>query len=104
MQMTEERMAERSNELKEKITGLFACGTIVEQLKLVDTLQHLSIDHHFSEQILSTLRSTHAGEFNSSSLHEVALRFRLLRQQGFWLSPGNIRITKTPCAQKILVL
>ena len=88
MQMSEERMAKRSNELKEKITGLFARGTMVEQLNLADTLQHLSIDHHFHEQIVSTLRSTHAGGFDSSSLHDVALRFRLLRQQGFWVSPG----------------
>ncbi|XP_044322471.1 tau-cadinol synthase isoform X1 [Triticum aestivum] len=85
--MSEERMTERSNQLKEKIIGLFPCSTIVEQLYLVDTLQHLSVDQHFHEQIDSTLRSTHAGEFNSSSLHDVALRFRILRQQGFWVSP-----------------
>ncbi|VAH27238.1 unnamed protein product [Triticum turgidum subsp. durum] len=89
--MSEERMTERSNQLKEKIIGLFSCGTIVEQLNLVDTLQHLSVDHHFHEQIDSTLRSTHAGEFNSSSLHHVALRFRILRQQGFWVSPENYK-------------
>uniref|UniRef100_A0ACD5XFU7 Uncharacterized protein n=1 Tax=Avena sativa TaxID=4498 RepID=A0ACD5XFU7_AVESA len=83
LQMSEERMAE----LKDKIAGLFECSTIVEQLKLVDTLQHLSIDHHFHEQIVSTLKSTHASGFNSSSLHDIALRFRLLRQQGFWVSP-----------------
>ncbi|KAM3383754.1 hypothetical protein ACQJBY_008430 [Aegilops geniculata] len=87
LQMSEERMTERSNQLKEKIIGLFSCSTIVEQLNLVDTLQHMSVDHHFHEQIDSTLRSTHAGEFNSSSLHDVALRFRILRQQGFWVSP-----------------
>lgn len=81
-------MTERSNELKEKITGLFTGSTIVEQLNLVDTLQHLSIDHHFHEQIVTTLRSTHDVGFNSSSLHDVALRFCLLRQQGFWVSPG----------------
>ncbi|VAH27234.1 unnamed protein product [Triticum turgidum subsp. durum] len=86
-QMSEERMTERSNQLKERIIGLFSCSTIVEQLNLVDTLQHLSVDHHFHEQIDSTLRSTHAGEFNSSSLHDVALRFRILRQQGLWVSP-----------------
>ncbi|KAI5008488.1 hypothetical protein ZWY2020_009536 [Hordeum vulgare] len=87
LQMSEERMTERSNQLKEKIIGSFSCGTIVEQLKLVDTLQHLSVDHHFHEQIDSTLTSIHAGEFDSSSLHDVALRFRILRQQGFWVSP-----------------
>ncbi|KQK21701.1 hypothetical protein BRADI_1g62538v3 [Brachypodium distachyon] len=78
---------QRVNLLKEKVIGLFgACNTITEKLNLVDTLQHLSIDHHFHEQIVSTLTSTHAAEFNSASLHDVALRFRLLRQQGFWVS------------------
>nr|CAB3491949.1 unnamed protein product [Digitaria exilis] len=32
------------------------------------------------------MSSIHNAEFNSSSLHEVALRFRLLRQYGFWVS------------------
>jgi hypothetical protein len=83
-------MTERANQLKEKISGLFeACTSTAEQLKLVDTLQHLSVDHHFEKQILTTLTSIHGAEFNSSCLHEVALRFRLLRQQGFWVSPGT---------------
>ncbi|KAM0829933.1 hypothetical protein ACQ4PT_066554 [Festuca glaucescens] len=88
LQMSEEFMENRSSQLKEKVVGVLeACNNIVEKLKLVDTLQHLSIDHHFNEQIVSTLRSTHSSEFNSSHLHDVALRFRLLRQHGFWVSP-----------------
>ncbi|NP_001141562.1 Tau-cadinol synthase-like [Zea mays] len=90
-QKSEEWTAERMSQLKEKIAGLFgACTTTAEQLNLVDTLQHLSIDHHFSTQILSVLTSAHAAEeLNSGGacLHDVALRFRLLRQQGFWVSP-----------------
>lgn len=48
--------------------------------------------HHFSTQILSVLTSAHAAEeLNSGGacLHDIALRFRLLRQQGFWVSPGT---------------
>ncbi|TVU47047.1 hypothetical protein EJB05_06625, partial [Eragrostis curvula] len=87
---SEEWMTERADQLKEKISNLFeACTTIVDQLNLVDTLQHLSIDHHFTEQIRSMLSIIHAGEFNSTCLHEVALRFRLLRQQGFRVSPDE---------------
>ncbi|CAL4931028.1 unnamed protein product [Urochloa decumbens] len=90
LQKSEEWMTERANQLKEKISGMFeACTTIAEQLKLVDTLQHLSIDHHFNKQILAVLSSIHGTEFNSACLHEVALRFRLLRQQGFWVSPDE---------------
>ncbi|OQU82480.1 hypothetical protein SORBI_3006G247500 [Sorghum bicolor] len=87
---SEEWTAERVNQLKEKICGLFeACTTTVEQLNLVDTLQHLSIDHHFNNQINSVLTSAHGAEFTSACLHDVALRFRLLRQQGFWVSPDE---------------
>ncbi|XP_047051054.1 tau-cadinol synthase-like [Lolium rigidum] len=88
LQMSEELVTDRSNQLKEKVLGILeACSTIVDQLNLVDTLQHLSIDHHFNEQIVSILRNIHASESNSSNLHEVALRFRLLRQHGLWVSP-----------------
>nr|TKW09322.1 hypothetical protein SEVIR_6G086800v2 [Setaria viridis] len=82
-------MLESDNQLKGEVSGLFeACKNVVEKMDLVDVLQHLGIDHHFKEQIATTLRSIHMGEFNSSSLHEVALRFRLLRQHGFWVSAG----------------
>lgn len=55
-----------------------ACKNAVEKMNLVDVIQRLGVEHHFEEQITT--------EFNSPSLHEVALRFRLLRQQGFGVS------------------
>nr|TKV96125.1 hypothetical protein SEVIR_9G409000v2 [Setaria viridis] len=83
-------MLDRVNQLKGEVSGLFeACKNVVEKMDLVDVLQHLGIDHHFKEQIATTLSSIHRGEFNSSSLHEVALRFRLLRQHGFWVSASE---------------
>ncbi|KAF8728667.1 hypothetical protein HU200_017938 [Digitaria exilis] len=108
-------MTQRMNQLKEEISGLFeACTTTAEQLKLVDTLQHLSIDHHFNTQILAVLSSIHGTEFNSTCLHEVSLRFRLLRQQGFWVSPdefnrfkdenGNFNVDDTNDARGLLSL
>ncbi|KAK3123479.1 hypothetical protein QOZ80_8AG0631610 [Eleusine coracana subsp. coracana] len=79
-------MTERVNQLKYEVSGMFdACKNDVEKLNLVDVVQRMGIDHHFEEQIITTLRSIHNTEFNSSSLHEVALRFRLLREQGFWV-------------------
>ncbi|CAL4931037.1 unnamed protein product [Urochloa decumbens] len=83
-------MMERVNQLKGEVSGLFeACKNVVEKMDLVDVLQHLGIDHLFKEQIATTLSSIHRGEFNSSSLHEVGLRFRLLRQHGFLVSAGE---------------
>ncbi|XP_034570344.1 tau-cadinol synthase isoform X2 [Setaria viridis] len=90
LQISDEEMLDRVNQLKGEVSGLFeACKNVVEKMDLVDVLQHLGIDHHFKEQIATTLSSIHRGEFNSSSLHEVALRFRLLRQHGFWVSAGE---------------
>ncbi|KAG2540774.1 hypothetical protein PVAP13_9NG595900 [Panicum virgatum] len=86
LQVSDEKMIERVNKLKGEVCGLFeACKNVVEKLDLVDVLQRLGIDHHFQEQIATTLSSIHRDEFNSSNLHEVALRFRLLRQHGFWV-------------------
>jgi hypothetical protein len=94
LQISDEKMTERVNRLKEEVSRLFgACKNVMEKLNLVDTLQHLGIDHLFEEPIATTLSSIHNAEFNSSSLHQVALRFRLLRQHGFWVSAGTIIIS-----------
>ncbi|KAJ1255974.1 hypothetical protein BS78_05G194100 [Paspalum vaginatum] len=85
--ISHEKMTERVNKLKVVVSGLFgACKNVMEKLNLVDTLQHLGIDHHFEERIAAALNSVHNSEFSSSSLHEVALRFRVLRQHGFLVS------------------
>ncbi|CAL4934527.1 unnamed protein product [Urochloa decumbens] len=62
---------------------------VAGQMSLVDTLQHLSIDHLFKEQIGAALNSIHVAGLGSSSLHQVALRFRLLRTHGIWVSPDE---------------
>ncbi|KAL6611290.1 hypothetical protein ACP70R_039218 [Stipagrostis hirtigluma subsp. patula] len=78
----------RANELKEDVKGLFeTCEGVVEKMNLVDVVQRLGMDHHFKEQITTVLCSIQNAEFNSTNLHDVALRFRLLRQQGVWVSP-----------------
>jgi hypothetical protein len=78
-------------ELKGEVTGLFeACKDLVEKMNLVDVLQHLGIDYHFKEQIAEALNNIHGTEFNSSSHHQVSLRFRLLRQHEFWVSAGDL--------------
>ncbi|KAF0887855.1 hypothetical protein E2562_004064 [Oryza meyeriana var. granulata] len=87
LQRSEKWMRERSNQLREEVSQLFdAFEDMVEKMNLVDTLQRLGIDHLFEEKIETTLNIIHSAEFDSPSLHDVALRFRLLRQQGFWVS------------------
>ncbi|KAF8701686.1 hypothetical protein HU200_033452 [Digitaria exilis] len=90
LQISDENMAERINRLKEEVSGMFqARKSVVDKMNLVDVVQRLGIDHHFEEQIATTLANIHSSEFNCSNLHEVALRFRLLRQQGFWVPPDE---------------
>lgn len=68
-----------------------------EGLIMIDALQRLNIDYYFQEEIEAILRRQY-GRFNSHNnqyghhddeLHVVALRFRLLRQQGYYVAPGK---------------
>ncbi|CAM0908496.1 unnamed protein product [Alopecurus aequalis] len=78
----------RVDKLKKDVSMLFkACKHVIGTLTLVNALQLLGIDHLFKEQIDMELRHAHEREFNSSSLYEVALHFRLLREHGLWVSP-----------------
>ncbi|XP_020166190.2 tau-cadinol synthase-like [Aegilops tauschii subsp. strangulata] len=88
MQRSEERMKIRINKLKEVVHMLFkTCSNSLERIKLVDAVQHLGIAHLFEIQIGMALSDIHESELSISSLHEVALRFRLLREHGLWVSP-----------------
>uniref|UniRef100_A0A0D9ZJ50 Terpene synthase n=1 Tax=Oryza glumipatula TaxID=40148 RepID=A0A0D9ZJ50_9ORYZ len=81
-------MRKRADELKKKVrTQLGTCEDIVGTMNLVDAIQHLGIEHLFKQEIDNTLRDIRTSEFTSSSLHEVALWFRLLREHGLWVSP-----------------
>lgn len=94
-QRSEEWMRKRADELKEKVrTQLGTCEDIVGKMNLVDAIQHLGIEHLFKQEIDNTLRDIRTSEFTSSSLHEVALWFRLLREHGLWVSPGTYLINK----------
>jgi hypothetical protein len=90
MQRSEEWMKVRALKLKEEVLKLFtSCNGVVGKMLLVDALQHLGVDHNFESQIDGVLSEILNSEFSSSSLHEVALRFRLLREHGHWVSPGT---------------
>uniref|UniRef100_A0A0D9W3J8 Uncharacterized protein n=1 Tax=Leersia perrieri TaxID=77586 RepID=A0A0D9W3J8_9ORYZ len=85
---SEQWMVERADKLKEEVCALFeTCNSIVGRMQLVDAVKRLGIDHLFKEEIDYTLSDINAREFISPSLHDVALRFRLLREHGFRVSP-----------------
>ncbi|CAM0948167.1 unnamed protein product [Alopecurus aequalis] len=73
--------------LKEDVYLLFKSSKdVVDKLRLVDALQHLGISHIFDEQIGTALGEIHRSDFSSANLHDVSLRFRLLREHGIWVS------------------
>ncbi|KAL6011675.1 hypothetical protein ACLOJK_002123 [Asimina triloba] len=64
----------------------------LERLELIDTLQRLGIAHFFQSEIkeeLDTISSNSLGMINEDDLHATALKFRLLRQQGYMISQGG---------------
>ncbi|XP_044327229.1 tau-cadinol synthase-like [Triticum aestivum] len=81
-------MKVRTDKLKEDVQMLFkTCSNKLERMNLVDAVQRLGIEHLFEIQIGDALSDIHESEISSSSLHEVALQFRLLREHGLWVSP-----------------
>lgn len=61
---------------------------------MINAVQRLGIDYYFVEEIEAILKGHYAkyiahGDFGHQ-LHEVALRFRLLRQQGYYVPAGGL--------------
>ena len=83
-------MVTRADKLKQDVHMMFTtCKSTRARIFLVDALQHLGIDHLFEEQIHDALGEILENELTSSaSLYDEALRFRLLREHGHWVSPG----------------
>ena len=69
-----------------------------KKLNLVDAVQRLGVSYHFEKEIETVLHQIHDktlyncpqnAETDDDDLHTVALRFRLLRQQGYPVSCGK---------------
>ncbi|KAJ3684379.1 hypothetical protein LUZ61_013543 [Rhynchospora tenuis] len=74
----------RIKELKEEVaTKLRSTTDAVEMMNLIDTIQHLGIDYHFKKEIEDALTHLQHVKLDGAELYQVALRFRLLRQNGF---------------------
>ncbi|KAH6822778.1 hypothetical protein C2S53_017074, partial [Perilla frutescens var. hirtella] len=66
------------------------------KLELIDSIQRLGVGYHFEKEIHNSLRYIYEyyGTKNNDDLRVVALRFRLLRQQGFHIpcdDEGNFK-------------
>ncbi|WMV34354.1 hypothetical protein MTR67_027739 [Solanum verrucosum] len=80
------------DELKEIFRKMLmeTCDNSTQKLVLIDTIQRLGVAYHFHNEIETSIQnifdSQLQSENNDDNLYVVALRFRLLRQQGHYIS------------------
>ncbi|XP_052200987.1 (3S,6E)-nerolidol synthase 1-like [Diospyros lotus] len=88
--ITEELSVKHERKLKEARQVLEMIGhNTSEGLAMIDTLQRLGIDYHFQNEIEAVLQSQYMnpGSFShpEDNLYDVSTRFRLLRQEGYYV-------------------
>lgn len=80
-----------------EVKGLFVQELgVLQKLELVDWIQKLGLANHFQEEINEFLETIFVSVKNRNNiasvlenLRESALRFKLLRQHGYEVLPGN---------------
>ncbi|XP_059284195.1 sesquiterpene synthase 15b-like isoform X2 [Lycium ferocissimum] len=86
---------EREHEdLKEEVRKMLEISPSksLQELDLINTIQLLGVAYHFENEIEESLSNFYTcyeewiSKVNESDLHAVALSFRLLRQQGYYVS------------------
>lgn len=59
----------------------------LDKLELIDNLERHGVSYHFKDEIMQILRSVHdQNAATGDSLYSTALKFRILRQNGFHIS------------------
>lgn len=78
--------------LEKTATQLQRSTKTVEKLKLIDTIQRLGIGYYLEDNINTILEKEYLTDLSSTDedLFTTALRFRLLRHNGFQISSGII--------------
>nr|GMD23008.1 terpene synthase 10-like [Ipomoea batatas] len=93
---TGERFVTRRDELKEKVKDMLNNGETKEakKIEMIDQLQKLDCSYHFEDEINAALMDIYtkksSNNYKSSEekdLYSTALEFRVLRQNGFDISP-----------------
>ncbi|KAL2456217.1 Uncharacterized protein Fot_57012 [Forsythia ovata] len=74
--------------LKEEVKKLLAATPdySLHKLDLIDAIQRLGIGYHFETEIENSLKYIYDTFHESNDIRTCALRFRLLRQQGYYVS------------------
>ena len=95
IQITLVHEEQQLEDLKEEVRRelMAAASNLSKQLKFIDAVQRLGVAYHFEKDIEEALQNTydnyHCIDDINDDLYDVALRFRLLRQQGFNISCGK---------------
>ncbi|KAL3334810.1 hypothetical protein AABB24_031164, partial [Solanum stoloniferum] len=77
------------DEYKERIRKMLveAPEGSLQKLELIDAIQRLGVAYHFNNEIETSIQNIFdASQQNDDNLHVVSLRFRLVRQQGHYMS------------------
>ncbi|KAF3627344.1 putative polygalacturonase-like [Capsicum annuum] len=90
------REEKQHEDLKEEVQKMLVMTPpkSLQKLELINSIQCLGIAYHFEREIeesLSYFYTSYGEEWFSDNLHAVALSFRLLRQQGYYVSPDAFR-------------
>ncbi|KAL4619172.1 hypothetical protein ACB092_06G060600 [Castanea dentata] len=91
---TGDNLKQQVQQLKEEVMCMLTSPAEKpsQKLNLIDVLQRLGVSYHFENEIeffLQQLHRTlldHDNQENDDDLYAVALQFRLLRQQGYYIS------------------
>ncbi|XP_020597358.1 beta-eudesmol synthase-like isoform X1 [Phalaenopsis equestris] len=77
----------RNDELKTEVRKMLVDATdTLQSLELIDRIQRLGVAYHFEKEINEQLLRIHNTYFDSNDLYAVALHFRILRQQRYYIS------------------
>ncbi|URE16718.1 hypothetical protein MUK42_13424 [Musa troglodytarum] len=82
-------MKERTEELRGQVKSMFKDTTdLLQIMELIDSIQLLGLDYQFQKEITEALSRIHDANIDDHGLYHTALWFRLLRQQGYYVSPN----------------
>ncbi|KAI4324231.1 hypothetical protein L6164_023785 [Bauhinia variegata] len=88
-----ELYAQKRNELKEEVRVMLCkMKNPLYQLELIDDLQRLGVAYHFKNEINNILNNVYKNMdsfVEEKNLYFTALKFRLLRENGYLISAGT---------------
>ncbi|GMH29615.1 hypothetical protein Nepgr_031458 [Nepenthes gracilis] len=86
-EVTQAQKVKQMEELKEEVKRELEAHMPSKQLQFIDALQRLGIAYYFENEITNALQEIYIGHAHGDDdLYYSSLRFRLLRQSGFYVS------------------